>query len=217
MAIIPGNSLSKMPPQTLSLIVSSIWTSTKSSGSRPSPIRNESRAIGSAESPKFDGIGIDPMQAASSWPSTIGIKLMSMTTVDATIENLEDIFAAERGLIPLERTRSVFVLEAIVDPKAVFLSLPSRLTSQPGFEQSAPIRPTIQGRSCSMDVKELAGDGPVVFGHTVLTLLDFVVDSTSQTLIGNPAHGGVWTDEMYCHLSNSAPTGSPGPITEPIA
>lgn len=40
-------------------------------------------------------------------------------------------------------------------------------------------------------------DCPVLIGQVPLELLDFVVDPKTQRLIGNPAHGGEQTYEMY--------------------
>jgi hypothetical protein len=44
---------------------------------------------------------------------------------------------------------------------------------------------------------EVPDDVPVLIGQVPLELLDFVVDSTAQKLIGNPAHGGRQMAEMY--------------------
>jgi len=41
-----------------------------------------------------------------------------------------------------------------------------------------------------MDVLEVPDGVPALVGQIPLICLDFVVDPRSQTLIGNPAHGG---------------------------
>ena len=58
------------------------------------------------------------------------------------------------------------------------------------------VRLTIQGRSCTMDVMEVADDVPVLIGQLPLEHLDFVVDMRKHELIGNPAHGGEHVYEL---------------------
>jgi len=60
-----------------------------------------------------------------------------------------------------------------------------------------PVRLTIQGRDCAMDVAEVSDDTPALIGRLALLQLDFVVDSRSRSLIGNPAHGGEHIFELY--------------------
>jgi hypothetical protein len=48
-----------------------------------------------------------------------------------------------------------------------------------------------------MDVLEAPASTPVLIGQISLEHLDFVIDPRSQKLIGNPAHGGEHTYEMY--------------------
>ena len=60
-----------------------------------------------------------------------------------------------------------------------------------------PVRLTIQGRSCTMDVMEAPDAVPVLIGQLPLEHLGFVVDLRSRTLIGNPAHGGEHIYEQY--------------------
>jgi hypothetical protein len=52
------------------------------------------------------------------------------------------------------------------------------------------VRLTIQGRDCTLDVGEIGDEFPVLIGQVPLELLDWVVDTSGQQLIGNPAHGG---------------------------
>ncbi len=59
------------------------------------------------------------------------------------------------------------------------------------------VRLTIMGRSCKMDVLEVPDGVPALIGQIPLEYLDFVVDPQQQILIGNPAHGGEHTFEMY--------------------
>ena len=94
------------------------------------------------------------------------------------------------------------------------LSLPARLVAQLGLRSQSTrrisssigpaeatvydaVRLTIQGRFCTMDVLEVPDDVPVLIGQLPLEALDFVVDPLGRRLIGNPAHGGVHTCELY--------------------
>ena len=142
-------------------------------------------------------------------PATMGRVL-----TEATIENLEDLWAAKRGLRSPEDVRRIVVPDALVDTGATLLSLPRRLIAQLGLAQTGTkritsstgggeagmyeaVRLTIQGRTCTMDVMEVPDDVPVLIGQLPLEHLDLVVDSRSRTLIGNPAHGGEHVYELY--------------------
>ena len=104
--------------------------------------------------------------------------------------------------------------DALVDTGATLLSLPTRLIKELGLSQTATkritssiglgeasmyeaVRLTIQGRTCTMDVMEVPDNVPVLIGQLPLEHLDFVVDSRSRVLIGNPAHGGEHVYELY--------------------
>jgi len=139
---------------------------------------------------------------------------MDQALTEATIENLADLWEVEQGLRRPDDARRVTVNDAVADPHAAFLSLPIRLIRQLGLNQTGakrvsgipglmeaalcdPVRVTIQGRSCTMDVMEVPDDVPVLIGHIPLLHLDLVIDTRSRTLIGNPAHGGEHTYELY--------------------
>jgi len=139
---------------------------------------------------------------------------MGRVLTEATIENLEDLWAVKRGLLSSEQVRCATVTDALVDTGATLLSLPTRLIQQLGLEKTAskrvtsstgiseaavyqPVRLTIQGRSCTMDVMEVPDDVPVLVGQLPLEHLDFVVDLRAHSLIGNPAHGGEHMYELY--------------------
>jgi hypothetical protein len=47
-------------------------------------------------------------------------------------------------------------------------------------------------------VSEVADNCPVLIGYIPLELLDFVVSSKEQKLIGNPDHGGQYMIDLYC-------------------
>lgn len=93
-----------------------------------------------------------------------------------------------------------------MDTRATGLSLPTPLNRQlglarvssetePGFYE--PVRLSILGRTCTMDVREVPSDRPATIGQSILTHLDLVVDSQNRSLIGNPEHGGEQVYELY--------------------
>lgn len=127
--------------------------------------------------------------------------------VPARIDNLEDLYKANQGLIPPEQVRNVEVTDALVDTGATGLLMPKRLIAQLGLHPlrqrqartlAGPlpmltyraVRLIVQGRECISDVAEVGDDFPVIIGQIPLELLDWVVDLRGQRLIGNPEHGG---------------------------
>jgi predicted aspartyl protease len=139
---------------------------------------------------------------------------MDRVLTEATLENITDLSDAERGYIPADQVRRVTVADALVDTGATLLSLPTRLIQQLGLRKLSTrrvtsssgvvkadlysaVRLTISGRFCTMDVMEVPNDVPVLIGQLPLEHLDFVVDLRSQSLIGNPAHGGEHMYELY--------------------
>ena len=139
---------------------------------------------------------------------------MGRVLTEATLANMEDLWAARRGLLPPEQVRHLTVADALVDTGATMLSLPTRLIRQLGLTKTArrrvnsslglgeadvyeAVRLTIQGRECPLDVLEVPDSVPVLIGQLALERLDFVVDPQNQRLIGNPAHGGEHIIEAY--------------------
>jgi predicted aspartyl protease len=139
---------------------------------------------------------------------------MGRVLTEATLENLEDLWAVKRGLLPLEQARRITVTDALADTGATLLSLPTRLIQQMGLSKTASkhatrsiglaeanvyeaVRLTVQGRTCTMDVMEVPDSVPVLIGQLPLEHLDLVVDLRSRALIGNPAHGGEHVYELY--------------------
>lgn len=139
---------------------------------------------------------------------------MGRVETEATIENLEDLWAAKRGLLAQDEVRRLTIRDALVDTGATLLSLPKGLIEQLGLEEVtskrvisstgpaqatiySAVRLTIQGRTCTMDVVEVPDDVPVLIGQIPLEHLDLVVDLRSRTLIGNPSHGGEHVYELY--------------------
>src|SRR5436190_291505 len=97
------------------------------------------------------------------------VEEMGRVLTEATIENLEDLYAVKRGLLPVDQVRRITVSDALVDTGATLLSLPTRIIRQLGLSpryskrvtSSAgvadawmyeAVRLTIQGRECTMDV-----------------------------------------------------------------
>lgn len=139
---------------------------------------------------------------------------MGRVLTEATVENLEDLWAVKRGLLAPEQARRILIPDALVDTGATLLSLPRSLIAQLGLTRLAmrrvtssagpgeaglfeAVRLTIQGRSCTMDVMEVPDGVPALIGQLPLEHLDLVVDTRSRTLTGNPAHGGEHVYELY--------------------
>ena len=135
------------------------------------------------------------------------IMTMGKVVVSARIENLQDAYDVEKGVLRAEQLRTVEVSDALVDTGATLLSIPRRLIVQLGLTRRRTrtartaagiasfgiyggVRMTVQGRDCIAEVCEVPDECPVLIGQTPLELLDFVVDPVGQRLIGNPEHGG---------------------------
>jgi predicted aspartyl protease len=134
--------------------------------------------------------------------------------VSARIENVFDLYETGRGQLAEDQVRRLEVTDALVDTGATLLAMPKRLIDQLGITQIrtgrarttmglstfgifGPVRLTIQGRACSVDVSEVAEECPVLIGYVPLELLDFVVNPKGQSLIGNPEHGGEFMFDMF--------------------
>jgi predicted aspartyl protease len=133
--------------------------------------------------------------------------VMGKVVVTAKVENVYDLYDAEKGVIPPEKVRRLDVADALVDTGAAYLSMPKRLIDQLGLKPflTRPMRTaagmssvnmyglvrlTVQGRFCHVEVAEVDDVCPVLIGQLPLEALDFVVDPKGQRLIGNPEHGG---------------------------
>jgi len=139
---------------------------------------------------------------------------MGRVTAEVTLESMRDLYAVELGNITDDQVRRVIVSDALVDTGATLLSLPTRIIQQLGLNRVStkrvlastgireagiydPVRLTIMGRSCTMDVIEVPDTVPVLVGQIPLEHLDFVVDLRDQKLIGNPRHNGEHVYEMF--------------------
>jgi predicted aspartyl protease len=140
---------------------------------------------------------------------------MDRVTAAVRIENMKDLWEVECGMRPADQARQVTVPNALVDTGATVLSLPTTIIRQLGLRQMTTkrvtsrrgdvaevglyeaVRLTIQDRTCTIDVLEVADNVPALIGQVPLELLDFVVDARGGQLVGNPAHGGEHMFEMY--------------------
>jgi predicted aspartyl protease len=144
----------------------------------------------------------------------MGTAAMGQVIVTARIEDLEDLFDVEKGIIPREAVRNVEVHDAVVDTGASMLLVPRSLIAALGLrplrarlarglggtipmQMYCAVRLTIQGRDCSIDVGEIGDEFPVLIGQLPLEHLDWVVDPKGQRLIGNPEHGGEQVIEVF--------------------
>ena len=139
---------------------------------------------------------------------------MGRVTTPALIENLEDLWMADRGFQTAESVRRVQVEDALVDTGAMILSLPTYVIQQLGLKSTGQkrtmtaggprlasvfqaVRLHVQDRDCIVEVLEVPDAVPVLIGQVPLEILDFVVDIPNRRLIGNPAHGGQQMFEQY--------------------
>lgn len=132
---------------------------------------------------------------------------LGKVVVAAKMENLDDLFRAERGEIARDAVRTIEVKDALVDTGASTLLMPRKMIQALGLRQFktrpsrtlggpiqigtySAVRLAIQGRECHLDVGEIDDAYPVIVGQIPLELLDWIVGPKGQRLIGNPEHGG---------------------------
>ena len=133
--------------------------------------------------------------------------------VSAKIQHLDDVKAAMRGVLPEDRIRTLDIPDARIDTGATFIAMPKHMIEKLGLMRFKtaevktamgltsvgvyePVRLTIQGRDCEVAVTEVADTCPVLIGYFPLELLDFLVDSRNQRLVGNPDHDGKFMIDM---------------------
>jgi predicted aspartyl protease len=134
--------------------------------------------------------------------------------VSGRIENLFDLERVFLGQINDDQARRLEVEDAMIDTGSTSLSLPKQLIEQLVLRQIrlgrartasgmatfgiySPVRLTVQGRDCTVEGAELPDECPPLIGVIPLEILDFVVDSKNQLLMGNPDHGGEFMFDMY--------------------
>ncbi len=142
------------------------------------------------------------------------IVTMGKVTIAVRIENLRDVYDAQKGVITGERIRLVEVADALVDTGATMLSVPRRLVKELGLQRHRTrtartpagivsfgiyeaVRLTVRERDCVVEVAEVPDECPVLIGQVPLEMLDFVVDSAGRKLVGNPDHGGEQMIDMF--------------------
>ena len=137
---------------------------------------------------------------------------MGKIIVKIKLTNQGDLMAVHRKLSKA-RPRSIEV-EALVDTGATRLYLKPSVIKKLGLERTdtvrskttngdalrykyEPVRLELMGRSEVFEVIEVPEEVPNLIGQVPLEVLDFVADSRSQKLIGNPAHHGEQMTEEY--------------------
>jgi predicted aspartyl protease len=103
----------------------------------------------------------------------------------------------------------------MVDTGSTYLAMPRKLIDQLGFTKPfttqtartthgnvlanlyGPVRLTVEVRFCTVDIAEVGDDCSVLIGQVPLELLDLVVDTQGQRLIGNPQHGGQHMFDLF--------------------
>ena len=132
---------------------------------------------------------------------------MGRVLTEVKVTNLEDAWAARKGTLPANQVRTKFVTDALVDTGATSVALPTSMIRELGltkrYEKQArtavgirtigvydAVRVEIMGRDCTVDPIEVPDETGVLVGQIPLEMMDFVVDSQSRKLIGNPAHNG---------------------------
>ena len=139
---------------------------------------------------------------------------MGKVIVEAKIENLNDLYRANRGELPDDQIRCIEVSDALVDTGATMLAMPTRLIEKLGLNRyktkraKTPagifefgiyeaVRLTIGGRDCVVEVTEVYDQCAVLVGQIPLEALDYIVDPVGQKLIGNPDHNGEHMFDLY--------------------
>lgn len=142
------------------------------------------------------------------------VEPVGRVTTRVRVENLKDLWDAERGQIPPDQVRRIEIMEALVDTGSTLFSLPTRYIQQLGLNRSRErtvtttngirtaaiydtVRLTIMDRVCTVEVMEVPDNAPALVGQIPLEVLDLVVNPLAGTLTGNPAHGGEHVLELY--------------------
>lgn len=139
---------------------------------------------------------------------------MGRTIEKVIVKNYGDILKFEEGIISEDKIRSVEV-NAIVDTGATYMSLPPKAIKELGLKYSSSSKVKtgngpvelkffdgakifIRDRFTQMQVMENKSDDiPSLIGYLILEALDYVVNPSTQQLMGNPEHDGNWMAEMY--------------------
>jgi hypothetical protein len=135
------------------------------------------------------------------------IAVRGLFHVPLLVENLGDVLNADRGLFGRDLIKRVEVPNALVAPATSCFALPARFVSALKLKRQGtrkvktstgfaffgyydPVRLTVQDRLCFVEVVKVPDGCPALLGRLPLMLLDLVVDSTRNCLMGNPEHHG---------------------------
>lgn len=141
---------------------------------------------------------------------------MGRVIAKVRLTNLGDLVVHERKLSK-DKPRSVEV-EALVDTGATELCLRPEVIRALGLKKLKtvpvaavagsvqvgryePVHLELLDRDGNFDVVEVPAHVPNRLGQIPLEHMDLVVDPKRRRVIPNPAHGGVWTLEMYAAAS----------------
>jgi predicted aspartyl protease len=130
----------------------------------------------------------------------------------ATLQNVIDLGAVQRGYIKPSEVRSVEV-EFTVDTGAAMICLPPEMIDALGLYVThtrrvltgngevarriySPVRITIFDREANLDVMELPPDTPPLLGYLPLEALDLYPNTAKQCLEGNPKYGGMMVIDL---------------------
>ncbi len=146
---------------------------------------------------------------------------MGKVIVRIQLTNLKDSFLKAAG--PRKSKPRSVLIEALVDTGATPLYLKPSVIKKLGLERAdtvrsqttngevirykyEPVQLELMGRRENFDVIEVPEAVPNLIGQVPLEVLDFVVDSCSQKLIPNPAHGGEqMTEEFFLPVEIVSP------------
>jgi predicted aspartyl protease len=153
-------------------------------------------------------------QSQASTATRKGAPSMGLVTVTIKVENYVDWARAQTATGPRKpRIRTVIIPDALVDTGTMHLCLPRRyikalgLLPLPGKMMAETANGlvertvyggaqlTLQGRLDEFHVTELPDTVPALVGVIPLEALDFVVDPTTQSLVGK--HGKKRVTVMY--------------------
>lgn len=137
---------------------------------------------------------------------------MGRVVVSAKIENLAELYAADRNYIDPSEVHWIEIDDALVDTGSTGLGIPRKLIKKLGLHQTGErrvtttkgirkaklyeaVKLTVQGRDCVLDVIDVAAPCPVLIGQAPLELMDFVVDPRREQLVGR--HGDEQMYDLY--------------------
>jgi clan AA aspartic protease len=132
---------------------------------------------------------------------------MGRVLVEMKVENLQDLWDVQRGMLIPDQVRTVVIPDALVDTGASTIALPTGVIRQLGLKKvkDRPVRVatgtgtvsvydvvqfTIMGRDGKLEVIEVPDGNPALVGQLPLEMLCLVVDPKNQRLVGDPFTGG---------------------------